>query len=142
MLPFKIIYGEDYYLPTGQHVFPAEKYRRVHDQWIESGVADQPDFLTPQSASDQDILLVHTPLYVNKLKTGTLSAREEMELEIPYSPELVSAFWLSACRSILAAEHALHDGAAINLAAGFHHPFPPPREGFCMIHHVALALRR
>ena len=142
MLPFKLIYGEDYYLPIGQHVFPAEKYRRVHDQLIESGVADQPDFLTPQSASDQDILLVHTPLYVNKLKTGTLSAREEMELEIPYSPELVSAFWLSAGGSILAAEQALKDGVAINIGGGFHHAFPDHGEGFCMIHDVAVAIRR
>ena len=84
MLPFKLIYSDEYYLPIGQHVFPAEKYRRVHDQLTESGVADQSDFLTPQPASDQDILLVHTPLYVNKLKTGTLSAREEMVLEIPF----------------------------------------------------------
>src|SRR5713101_3543027 len=142
MLPFKLIYSDDYYLPIGQHVFPAQKYKRVHDQLIESGVADQPDFLTPQSASDQDILLVHTPLYVNKLKTGTLSAREEMELEIPYSPELVSAFWLSAGGSILAAEHALKDGVAINIGGGFHHAFPDHGEGFCMIHDVAVAIRR
>ncbi len=27
MLPFKLIYSDDYYLPIGQHVFPAQKYR-------------------------------------------------------------------------------------------------------------------
>src|SRR5215469_8489551 len=96
MLPFKLIYSDEYYLPIGPHVFPAEKYRRVHRRLIEQGIADPSDFLTPQPASDQDILLVHTPAYVNKLKTGTLSAREELELEVPYSPELVRAFWLAA----------------------------------------------
>src|SRR6266436_4866558 len=142
MLAFKLIYSDDYYLPIGAHVFPAEKYRRIRDRLLELGVAHAEDFLVPESASDQDILLVHTPQYVEKLKTGTLSAREEMELEIPYSPELVSAFWLSAGGSILAAEHALKDGVAINIGGGFHHAFPDHGEGFCMIHDVAVAIRR
>jgi acetoin utilization deacetylase AcuC-like enzyme len=142
MLPFKLIYSDAYFLPIGPHVFPAEKYRRVHDKLIETGIADPADFMTPQLASDQDILLVHTPQYVNKLKTGTLSAREELELEIPYSSELVDAFWLAAGGSILAAEQALKDGVAVNIGGGFHHAFPDHGEGFCMIHDVAVAIRR
>jgi len=142
MLPFKLIYSDDYYLPIGQHVFPAEKYRRVHQRLTESGIAGPSDFITPQLASDHDILLVHTPQYVNKLKTGTLSAREELQLEVPFSPELVRAFWLAAGGSILAADHALKDGVAINIGGGFHHAFPDHGEGFCMIHDVAVAIRR
>src|SRR5215472_14281832 len=142
MLPFKLIYSDEYYLPIGQHVFPAEKYRRIHRRLIEKGIADPSDFLTPQPASDQDILLVHTPRYVNKLKTGTLSAREELQLEVPYSRELVDAFWLAAGGSILAAQNALKDGVAFNIGGGFHHAFPDHGEGFCMIHDVAVAIRR
>jgi acetoin utilization deacetylase AcuC-like enzyme len=142
LLPFKLIYSDDYFLPIGAHVFPAEKYRRVHDQLIHNGVAEASDFLTPQPASDQDILLVHTPLYVQKLKTGTLSPREEQEMEIPYSLELVRAFWLAAGGSILAAQNALKDRVAINIGGGFHHAFPDHGEGFCMIHDVAVAIRR
>jgi acetoin utilization deacetylase AcuC-like enzyme len=142
MLPFKLVYSDEYYLPIGQHVFPAEKYRRVHRQLIEDSVADPSDFLIPQPASDQDILLVHTPQYVNKLKTGTLSAREELELEIPYSPDLVRAFWLAAGGSILAAQNALKDGVSVNIGGGFHHAFPDHGEGFCMINDVAVAIRR
>jgi acetoin utilization deacetylase AcuC-like enzyme len=142
MLPFKLIYSDEYYLPIGQHVFPAEKYRRVHDRLIEAGIADPSDFITPRPASDQDILLVHTPQYVNKLNRGTLSAREELQLEVPFSPELVHAFWLAAGGSILGAEHALKDGIAVNIGGGFHHAFPDHGEGFCMIHDVAVAIRR
>ncbi len=142
MLPFKLIYSNGYYLPIGQHVFPAEKYRRIHDRLLETGIAQASDFLDPQPATDQDILLVHKPEYVNKLKTGTLSPREEMELEVPFSPELVKAFWLSAGGSILAARHALSDRVAINIGGGFHHAFPDHGEGFCMIHDVAVAIRR
>jgi acetoin utilization deacetylase AcuC-like enzyme len=142
MLPFKLIYSPDYYLPIGQHVFPAEKYRRIHDKLLETGVVELSDFLAPQPATDHDVLLVHQPEYVHKLKTGTLSAREEMEMEIPFSPELVQAFWLSAGGSILAAQHALEDRVAINIGGGFHHAFPDHGEGFCMIHDVAIAIRR
>src|SRR4051794_31778 len=137
MLPFKLIYSDEYYLPIGQHVFPAEKYRRVHDQLIQSGVAGQEDFVTPQPASDQDILLVHTPQYVEKLKTGTLSAREELELEVPFSPELVKAFWLAAGGSILAAQHALKDGVAVNIGGGVYHAFSGHGEGFFLVYDVA-----
>src|SRR5205807_8245759 len=92
--------------------------------------------------SDRDVLLVHTPQYVQKLKTGTLSAREELEMEIPYPPELVRAFWLAAGGSMLAADYALNDGVAFNIGGGFHHAFPDHGEGFCMIHDVAVAIRR
>jgi len=79
---------------------------------------------------------------VQKLKTGTLSVREEMQLEVPYSPELVHAFWLAAGGSILAAQYALKNGVAVNIGGGFHHAFPDHGEGFCMIHDVAVAIRR
>ena len=142
MLPFKLVYSDDYYLPIGAHVFPAQKYQRVHQRLLETGVASPADFLAPQPATDRDILLVHTPQYVHKLKTGTLSAHEELQLEVPYSPELVRAFWLAAGGSILAADCALKDRIAINIGGGFHHAFPDHGEGFCMIHDVAVAIRR
>ena len=142
MLPFKLIYSDAYYLPIGEHVFPADKYRRVRDRLLATGVAEGKDFLEPRPATDQDILLVHKPEYVHKLKTGSLSPREEMELEVPYSPDLVQAFWLAAGGSILAARQALSDRASINLGGGFHHAFPDHGEGFCMIHDVAVAIRR
>ncbi|MGA8764658.1 MAG: histone deacetylase [Candidatus Sulfotelmatobacter sp.] len=142
MLPFKLVYSDGYYLPIGAHVFPAEKYRRVRDRLLQTGIAEASDLLKPQPANDQDILLVHTPEYVHKLKTGTLTPREEMELEVPFSPELVRAFWLAAGGSILAARQALADRVSVNIGGGFHHAFPDHGEGFCMIHDVAVAIRR
>ena len=104
MLPFKLVYSNDYYLPIGAHVFPAQKYRYIHQRLLETGVAEPSDFLEPSLASDEDVLLVHTPEYVHKLKTGTLSAREELQMEVPYSPELVRAFYLAAGGSINSGE--------------------------------------
>jgi acetoin utilization deacetylase AcuC-like enzyme len=142
MLPFKLVYGDGYYLPIGAHVFPAEKYRLIHQRLLKNQIAEPGDFVEPKLASDEDILLVHTREYVHKLKTGTLSHFEEMQLEVPYSPELVRAFWLAAGGSTLAADLALRHGAAFNIGGGFHHAFPDHGEGFCMIHDVAVAIRR
>ncbi len=142
MLPFKLIYSDAYYLPIGAHVFPAEKYRRIRDRLMATGVAEAGDFLEPLPATDQDILLVHKPEYVQKLRTGSLTQREEMGMEIPYSRNLVDAFWLAAGGSILAARQSLNDKVAISIGGGFHHAFPDHGEGFCMIHDVAVAIRR
>src|SRR4051812_17816487 len=142
MLPFKLIYSDGYYLPIGQHVFPAQKYRLIQQRLLASGIAEAADFLEPKPAADRDILLVHTSEYVYKLQYGTLSAAEELQMEIPYSEELVDAFWLSAGGSILAAQRALEDRVAFNIGGGFHHAFANHGEGFCMIHDVAVAIRR
>ncbi len=142
MLPFKLVYSPEYYLPIGDHVFPAEKYRLIHQRLLASGLAEPDDFHSPGPASDEDVLLVHTPDYVRKLKTGTLSAREQLELEIPFSAELVKAFWLAAGGSMLAADYALNEGICFNVGGGFHHAMPDHGEGFCMIHDVAVAIRR
>ncbi|HWX55854.1 MAG TPA: histone deacetylase [Verrucomicrobiae bacterium] len=142
MLPFKLVYSDGYYLPIGAHVFPAEKYRLIHKRLLETGIAQPDDFVTPQPAPDEDILLVHTPEYVHKLKTGTLTPQEELQMEVPYSPELVRAFWLAAGGSTLAAQNALRDGVGVNIGGGFHHAFPGHGEGFCVIHDVAVAIKR
>lgn len=142
MLPFKLVYREEYYLPFGEHVFPSSKYRLVHRYLLDQAVASQDDFVPSTPATDDDILLVHTPMYVNKLKTGTLSAREELELEVPYSKELVDAFWLQAGGSILASDFALRDRVCVHIGGGFHHAFTDHGEGFCVINDVAVAIRR
>lgn len=142
MLPFKLVYHKGYDLNLGRHVFPSQKFRLIAEMLLREGIADKGDFLTPIAATDEDILRVHTADWVRKLKTGTLTASEEMRLEVPYSPELVEAFWLAAGGSILAAQSALRDGFGCNLGGGFHHAYPDHGEGFCALHDVAVAIRR
>ena len=142
MLPFKLIYHEGYDLNLGAHVFPSQKYRLIENKLLKDGIAERSDFLRPKPAHDADILRVHTEEWVSKLKTGTLTLSDVMLLEVPYSPELVSAFWLAAGGTILAAQTALQDGFGCNIGGGFHHAHPNHGEGFCAIHDVAVAIRR
>jgi len=142
MLPFKVVYHDKYDLNLGPHVFPSQKFRLIAEALVAEKIATREDFLQPEPASDQDILRVHTPEWVRKLKTGTLTASEVMLLEVPYSRELVEAVWFAAGGSILAAQCALRDGFGANLGGGFHHAYPDHGEGFCAIHDVAVAIRR
>lgn len=141
MLPFKLIFHERYDLNLGAHVFPSQKFRLVHDRLLNDKIAEVDDFLRPEPASEADILRVHTKDWVEKLRTGTLTASDVMKLEVPYSPELVRAFWLAAGGTMTAGESALRDGFACNLGGGFHHAYPGHGEGFCAIHDVAVAIR-
>ena len=142
MLPLKLIYDDRYDLNLGPHVFPSQKYRLVYEKLLQEGIASQEDFLKPAPASDEDILRVHSQDYVYKLKTGSLTRAEVMRMEVPYSAELIEACWLAAGGSILAARRALEDGFSANIGGGFHHAYPDHGEGFCMIHDVAVAIRK
>jgi acetoin utilization deacetylase AcuC-like enzyme len=141
MLPFKVIYHPRYDLNLGAHVFPSQKFRLIQEFLLAEKIATNEDFAEPSPASDEDLLLVHTPEWVGKLKNGNLTASEIMKLEVPYSPELAEAVWLASGGSILAGQLALRDGFACNLSGGFHHAYANHGEGFCAIHDVAVAIR-
>lgn len=136
------IYSNDYWMiDVGKHVFPVRKYRAIYERLLMAG-AKMDQFLVPQPASDEDVLLVHTPRYVKKLRTGTLSAAEIAVIELPFSMELVRFAWLTAGGTILAAEKALEKGVAVHIGGGFHHAFHDHGEGFCLVNDVAIALEK
>ncbi|MEO8369879.1 MAG: histone deacetylase [Candidatus Solibacter sp.] len=142
MLPFRLVYHERYDLHLGDHVFPAKKYRYLRDRMLRTRFAVPEDFVEPQAASDDDVRLVHDAEYVAKLRSGTLSYQDILRLEIPYSRQMVEAFWLAAGGSTLAARGALECGIGFNIGGGFHHAFAAHGEGFCAINDIAIAVRR
>jgi acetoin utilization deacetylase AcuC-like enzyme len=141
VLPFKIVYHPSYDLRLGEHVFPSIKYRLVHDRLIEGGIAGPEDFVEPEAAPMEDLILVHTEDWVRRLRTGALRFEEILRMEIPYTKETIDAFWFAAGGTTLAARMAIRDGLGFNVGGGFHHAFPAHGEGFCAIHDVAVAIR-
>ena len=142
MLPFKLVYHEGYDLNLGPHVFPSKKFRLIRERLLAEGFAGMDDFVEPEPATDEDLILVHKAEWVNRLRTGTLSPEELLQLEIPYSQAMREAFWLAAGGTTLAARLALRDRIGFNVGGGFHHAYPGHGEGFCAIHDVAVAIRR
>jgi acetoin utilization deacetylase AcuC-like enzyme len=141
MLPYRLIYSEFYDLNLGGHVFPSKKYKWLHDRLLWTRFATKEDFVEPEPATEADVLLVHDAEWVTKLRTGTLTYQEILKLEIPYSRQMVDAFWMAAGGTILAARQALEGGIGFNIGGGFHHAFPAYGEGFCAINDIAVAIR-
>ncbi|MBP1767460.1 MAG: histone deacetylase superfamily [Candidatus Aminicenantes bacterium] len=138
--PIPFVYSDDYWmLNVGPHVFPIKKYRALYEKLLLLG-ARKTDFLAPEPASDEDILLVHSARYVKKLKTASLSSAEIAMIELPFSMELVHFAWLMTGGTILTARLALERGLAVHLGGGFHHAFHDHGEGFCVLNDVAVAV--
>ncbi|MFC2160217.1 histone deacetylase [Acidobacteriota bacterium] len=123
------------------HIFPVEKYRMIYERLLMMG-AKKEDFLLPQPASVDDVLLAHTSKYVKKLRMGKLSHTEVMSLELPYSPELFDFALMYVGGTITAAEQALKEGLAVHIGGGFHHSFADHGEGFCIFNDVAIVVEK
>ena len=135
-------YSPAYHVDIGTHVFPTLKYRRVAER-LQRDVPNRIHFVEPEPASWEDIALVHTPEYIHKLKTGTLTREDLAQLELPWSSEVVEGFRLMTGGTVAAARLALSgsDGAIVaHIGGGLHHAFPNHGEGFCVFHDVAVAI--
>jgi len=117
------------------------KFSLIREEVLRRGLLREDEIVAPVPATVEEVLRVHDREYVEKLLHGRLSVLEEALLEVPYSKGLVTASFLCAGGSIVAARLALERGAAVNLGGGFHHAFPDHGEGFCVFHDVAIAIR-
>ena len=136
-----VIHHPLYEVNIGAHVFITAKFRLVRERLIEDGTIKESDILTPEPVTDDDVALVHTREYIDKINTGRLSNAEELMLEVPSTPELREAMWLCAGGSTLTGRKALERRVAAHLGGGFHHAFPDHGEGFCLINDVPIAIR-
>ncbi|MBM3306461.1 MAG: histone deacetylase [Candidatus Aminicenantes bacterium] len=137
--PFKFVYSKDYWMvDVGKHVFPLQKYRIIYENLLMMG-ARKDRFFRSRAATDEEVLLVHTPKYLKRLREAALSRAELQALEMRFSPELVRFARLAVGGTILTARKALEDGLAVHIGGGFHHAFPDHGEGFCVLNDVAVA---
>ena len=143
MLPFSLVYRDGFYLPFGSaHVFPGMKYRLIRERLLETGAATESDFAPAETIALDDVQRVHERGYIERLIGGTLSEREILQMELPYSKEIVEATLLGCGGTLEAARLALRDGAACAIGGGFHHAHADHGEGFCILNDVAIALAR
>lgn len=142
MLPFRLVYHDAYNFRLRGHVYPTHKYSLIRDRLLSEHIAEESDFVMPEPATDDDLLLVHTPQWIEHLREGTLTYTEEAALELPYSASMTRAFWLAAGGTILAARMALEDGVGFHIGGGWHHAYADHGEGFCALNDIAVAIRR
>jgi acetoin utilization deacetylase AcuC-like enzyme len=128
-------------LPVG-HRFPIEKYTLLRERVLRDGLVHPERMHEPARVAVDDLLLVHTRDYVDRLTSGMLSPDELRRLGFPWSEGLVERSYRAVGGTCEAAEAALEHGIAVNLAGGTHHAFADHGEGFCVFNDVAVAIRR
>jgi acetoin utilization deacetylase AcuC-like enzyme len=152
-----LVYAARYQIDIGLHVFPTEKYQLIAERFRRAGR----ELVEPDAASWDQLALVHTTEYLDKMRLGTLTAADLAQLELPWSAELVEGFRLMVGGTILAARLACGgenrkseveslkseveslepSGVAVHIGGGLHHAFPNHGEGFCPFNDVATAVR-
>ena len=138
----RVFYSPRYYADIGDtHIFPIRKFELVRDQLLRDGTLSSDEMVEPQPAALDDVLLVHTHDYVSRLCKGQLTSREIRRLGLPWSESLVRRSFYAVGGTVCAAQVALEDGYASNLAGGTHHAFAERGEGFCVLNDVAIAIR-
>ncbi len=125
-------------LPPG-HRFPMAKYRLLREALSRELPAIRVHEAPP--ASDGELALVHTPLYVAAVADGLLSPAQQREIGFPWSPRMAERARRSVGATIAAARAALADGLGANLAGGTHHAHADRGSGYCVFNDVAVAAR-
>jgi len=133
----KVFYSPRYEVALPGHIWPTSKYRLIAERLAGPAI----EFVEPAAVSWEDLALVHTAEYLDKLRTNTLTAEDIATLELPWQPELAGAFRLMVGGTCGAAAAALDDGRAAHLGGGLHHAFANHGEGFCPLNDVAVAVR-
>ena len=116
------------------------KYARLRERLAEE--LPQVSLLEAQAASDGELALVHTPTYIEAVRTGTLPPAAQREIGFPWSPAMAErarrsvGATVQACRSAMAG-----GGLAANLAGGTHHAYADKGSGFCVFNDAAVAAR-
>lgn len=116
-----------------------EKYELVPEQLIYEGTIKESQFFHPEALEEEVILWTHTAEYWNKLKTQTLSQKEERAIGFPMSEMLVRRGTHISNGTLLGALYAREHGIAMNIAGGTHHAFSHRGEGFCLLNDIGIA---
>jgi acetoin utilization deacetylase AcuC-like enzyme len=137
-----LVYHPDYVapLPAG-HRFPMAKFHDLYHRLLSDRIATPNQFHQPELPPTAWLELVHTPDYVAAYGKGTLAAKAQRRIGLPWSEALARRTCIAVGGSILTARLALTHGLACNTAGGTHHAFPSYGSGFCIFNDLAIAAR-
>jgi len=138
---FQLIYSSKYQVDIGSHVFPTEKYLLIYEQLLKENLYPKESFIFPDAAKEEELLLVHTKEYIEKLLKGKLLAIDIMRLELPFSEKLIEASRICVQGTIESCNMAIDNGVGVHIGGGFHHAFPDHGEGFCVFNDIAIGIR-
>jgi len=89
-------------------------------------------------ADTSDIEAAHEPAYVAAVLGGTLSEKEQRQIGLPWSPNLVNRVLATMGGGVEAARTALQTGFSAMLAGGTHHAHAGFGSGYCVFNDFAI----
>jgi acetoin utilization deacetylase AcuC-like enzyme len=117
------------------------KFGLLRDLLLRDGIIDNSQLYQPGAPPQDWLQQVHTPDYVAAYCQGSLDAKAQRRIGLPWSPNLVQRTCTAVGGTILTAKLALNQGIACNTAGGTHHAFPDRGAGFCIFNDLAIATR-
>jgi acetoin utilization deacetylase AcuC-like enzyme len=117
------------------------KFGLLRDLLLRDGIIDNSQLYQPGPPPQDWLQQVHTPDYVAAYCQGSLDAKAQRRIGLPWSPNLVRRTCTAVGGTILTAKLALNQGIACNTAGGTHHAFPDRGAGFCIFNDLAIATR-
>ena len=142
MSSFPVVYHPAYVTPLPEgHRFPMPKFQLLRDLLVRDRVISQTQLYQPGAPPKEWLELVHDAAYVQAYCEGTLDAKAQRRIGLPWSEGLVQRTCTAVGGTILTAKLALQYGLACNTAGGTHHAFPTYGSGFCIFNDLAIALK-
>ena len=138
----KVFYSDHFVLPLPEgHRFPMTKYSVLRERIAGSSVCGPNELREPEAVTDEEILRAHSPDYLRRVVSGTLTEKEIRRIGFPWSERMVERSRRASGGTVGACLAALEDGFAANLAGGTHHAFADRGEGYCVFNDSAIAAR-
>jgi len=122
-----------------EHPFWPERAKVFLDLLKEREVPHE--ILKPQRAGDEDVLLAHTPAYLEDAKR-LAKERGLLSFDTPVNEKALEAAYYSIGGTYLAFREALAGKRVLNLLGGFHHAGPSAGSGFCIFNDHAIGIRK
>ncbi|XP_030812810.1 histone deacetylase 11 [Camarhynchus parvulus] len=146
-----IVYSPDYNITfmglEKLHPFDAGKWGKIINFLKEEKLIADDLIVQAREATDEDLLVVHTRRYLNKLKWSFVVATITEIPPVAFLPNfIVQRKVLKPLRTqtggtIMAGKLAMDRGWAINVGGGFHHCSSDKGGGFCAYADITLAIK-
>jgi acetoin utilization deacetylase AcuC-like enzyme len=135
-----IYYSDHFEIPLlPGHRFPIEKYALLRQRLLSEKIAAEHELFASIPAEFETLLVAHDQQYLEHCFRGTLSTEAIARIGFPWSEQLLLRSRASVGGTLAAAECALIDGFAGNLAGGTHHAHADFGSGYCVFNDLAVA---
>ncbi|XP_059800090.1 histone deacetylase 11 isoform X2 [Hemitrygon akajei] len=146
-----IVYSPDYNITflglEKLHPFDSGKWGKIVNFLKEEMMIKDETIVKALEAQEDDLLVVHSKRYLNKLKWSFIVATITEILPVAFLPNFIiqrkvlRPFRTQTGGTIMAGKLAIERGWAINVGGGFHHCSSDQGGGFCAYADITLAIK-